>query len=128
MMSYAQVGPSSEFERELHNKLNVILWKEFATALAAKVDANVAPVSAGIMARMSTRLVAGFCTSPTRVAQLISALQAPYEWRHPVAPIYSWLKSELARWVDLSFVWQVSGWDQHSGALAQIAVHARLPC
>lgn len=102
----AQVGPSSEFARSLHSQLETTLWTAFEKQVVDELGKQVKPILSQALARVCNRLVKKFCVRGGP-PQLRSALQPAYEWRHDDAPLRTWLRAELSKHVDLSFVLKV---------------------
>lgn len=101
-----QVGPDSQFAKDLDAKLKAMFRAEFETSLAGVLKEQVQPVLSKVLTRLCNRLVNKFCVRGGP-PQLLSALQHTFEWLHEEAPLRTWLRAELTKHVDLSFVREV---------------------
>lgn len=101
-----QVGPDSQFAKDLDAKLKAMFRAEFETSLAGELKEQVQPVLSKVLTRLCNRLVNKFCVRGGP-PQLLSALQHTFEWLHEEAPLRTWLRAELTKHVDLSFVREV---------------------
>ena len=79
---------------------------EFETSLAGELKEQVQPVLSKVLTRLCNPLVNKFCVRGGP-PQLLSALQHTFEWLHEEAPLRTWLRAELTKHVDLSFVCEV---------------------
>lgn len=116
-LAAAQVGHTSQFSREFHERLNMKLWTEFEERMEKLVDAQLETAVRDIMQRVCNRLVSKFCGPAPRKGNLLrlgSVLRSSTQWRHPEAPLHTWLDAELTKRVDLGFLlkvgWVPNGW------------------
>lgn len=102
-----QVGQASQFDRDMNTQLHKV-YMEFAQHLAPLVEERVGPHVSDALRRVCSRLINKFCPGcRVSMAALVSALQPGRQGRDRSAPLYSWLKWELAHAVELDFVWEV---------------------